>query len=1037
MRTGAIFARGGCRALKWMALVGVVLALGAAEALAQPELSIRSVTVGGRTTNTVGEGQLLTVTVALSERVPRTQTGVNTVVVTLAEGVLDDAGEFQTTTGLGATGWAEADDVVIPNVTITIGEQASSGSASFVTGRDSDAVNERFRIRATAASGTGSDATTFTVASGTSGMFNGTIDDAEEQNYELKLDTAVTANKPVEGGGADGTFGATLRAVPARPPNETVTAYMYLSTGGVRGYAYLDSGAAVSGVHSVVLGSGVGLDGSDPGDGSQGSLVVDLSVQTPPNDRNRTDDTITLEAFTGSAGRNEGVSTLDVEVADIHKLPDADAISGEARDNEKYVDGQMVTSVMEGGTAYVFVTVENTLRDQVADDEKFSVSLSAADSGQLLDFKVTPSSITVPARDDFTLSSDDSERVGPFTLEALADEDIGAETLMLNIDLTTAEPAKGYGAGTSAGMFSIDIEDATSPLVWASEGFEEAVYAAKGEGPMHLGDSFEIMTSDLFEMADGVMVAYSATSDSAAASATASNTMVTVMGEEAGMAHITVTATATISGVEALPQTMSNIAQIKFPVSVVLADLSVSVAADSMEVMEGGSTMLTATANRAVTEDTMIALSVIGDEDAYMVADAITIESGMASGSVELMASEDDDYMDETLTVVATGPGIDGSMQLEVMVTDNDEAPEPTNLVTAKSSEEIQMVLEAAGLGDDDMFHTGGMKMVDASMLFDTAEGVSVSYAAESDDMAAASTSVSGSMVTVTAGEAGHARVTITATATMASGIEIYPGQPATNVATVLFSVNVTNTPLAVTVSTDPMDMVEEGGMITVTATANRDVVADDGDVQVTLTITGAVEMNEATIAIAAGSSNSTMVQVLDDMEVAPMADITIVATGSGIATAQTFTISVTENDSARTFTLSAPEDMMNLVEGGDGVELRVTADPAVSEDTEVMIMVDRSASTAGADDFTAAAVMISAGETSGTTMLMATEDDMPDSGHGSPEMLVVFAMADNTQSNTVSFYIWDMAVPALPLIAQLLLAAFLAIGGYRRYLRR
>ena len=179
------------------------------------------------------------------------------------------------------------------------------------------------------------------------------------------------------------------------------------------------------------------------------------------------------------------------------------------------------------------------------------------------------------------------------------------------------------------------------------------------------------------------------------------------------------------------------------------------------------------------------------------------------------------------------------------------------------------------------------------------------------------------------------------------------------------------------------------------------------------------------------------MVQVLDDMEVAPMADITIVATGSGIATAQTFTIAVTEDDSPRTFTLMAPEDMMNLVEGGDGVELTVTADPAVSEDTEVMIMVDRAASTADADDFTAEPIMIMAGETSGTTMLMAVEDGMDDSGHASPEMLVVFAMADNTQSNTASFYIWDMAVPALPIIAQLLLAAFLAIGGYRRYLRR
>ena len=35
MRTGAIFARGSCRALKWMALLAVVLAVGAGEALAQ------------------------------------------------------------------------------------------------------------------------------------------------------------------------------------------------------------------------------------------------------------------------------------------------------------------------------------------------------------------------------------------------------------------------------------------------------------------------------------------------------------------------------------------------------------------------------------------------------------------------------------------------------------------------------------------------------------------------------------------------------------------------------------------------------------------------------------------------------------------------------------------------------------------------------------------------------------------------------------------------------------------------------------------
>ena len=40
MRTGAIFARGSCRALKWMALLGVVFVLGAGSALAQVSVTV-------------------------------------------------------------------------------------------------------------------------------------------------------------------------------------------------------------------------------------------------------------------------------------------------------------------------------------------------------------------------------------------------------------------------------------------------------------------------------------------------------------------------------------------------------------------------------------------------------------------------------------------------------------------------------------------------------------------------------------------------------------------------------------------------------------------------------------------------------------------------------------------------------------------------------------------------------------------------------------------------------------------------------------
>ena len=146
-------------------------------------------------------------------------------------------------------------------------------------------------------------------------------------------------------------------------------------------------------------------------------------------------------------------------------------------------------------------------------------------------------------------------------------------------------------------------------------------------------------------------------------------------------------------------------------------------------------------------------------------------------------------------------------------------------------------------------------------------------------------------------------------------------------------------------------------------------------------------------------------------------------------------TLSVTENDSEITYALAGPEDM-NLVEGSE-YELTVTAEPAVPMDTEVMIMRDRANSDADEDDYTVEPIMIMAGETSGSTMLMVTEDNMDDSGHASPEMLTLFGMVGNMQTNSVSVYLWDMAVPALPIIAQLLLAAFLAIGGYRRYLRR
>ncbi len=141
---------------------------------------------------------------------------------------------------------------------------------------------------------------------------------------------------------------------------------------------------------------------------------------------------------------------------------------------------------------------------------------------------------------------------------------------------------------------------------------------------------------------------------------------------------------------------------------------------------------------------------------------------------------------------------------------------------------------------------------------------------------------------------------------------------------------------------------------------------------------------------------------------------------------------------------LSGPEDMdmMNLIEGGEGAMVTVTANQMVAEDLEVMVMRDRAGSSAEDDDYMLDPMMITimAGEMMGSTMVMALEDDMPDAGTNDnmPEELVLYGTAEGMEvMGQAKFYIWDMAVPALPIIAQLLLAGLLGIGGFRRYRRR
>ena len=173
-------------------------------------------------------------------------------------------------------------------------------------------------------------------------------------------------------------------------------------------------------------------------------------------------------------------------------------------------------------------------------------------------------------------------------------------------------------------------------------------------------------------------------------------------------------------------------------------------------------------------------------------------------------------------------------------------------------------------------------------------------------------------------------------------------------------------------------------------------------------------------------------------------AKVTITAT----ATLNSSSLAVTQ-DRANVAQLTFPVMVMadpitfDVMMEGDGnlaegmmAKVTVMASRGVDADTEVMLMRD-GASTASMDDvevmpMTATIMM---GDMTAEFEVTAVEDMTAEE----MEMLTLFLVVDDMQmtSKSVMFYLWDAAVPALPVIAQLLLAAFLAVGGYRRYRRR
>ena len=577
-------------------------------------------------------------------------------------------------------------------------------------------------------------------------------------------------------------------------------------------------------------------------------------------------------------------------------------------------------------------------------------------------------------------------------------------------------------------------------------------------------------------------------------------------------------------------------------------------------VAEGGAVELTISVDRgrgdaATTGEALsVALALAPADPAhastYLVAPArvelpaVTTPAGKQSAAtvVQLEALADEFVNDDrlTLNLVTTGEAAYGAGSVDSSFA---IAVEDTTVkkVSAKSDAAVKQAFDAARTAAEG---TGGLNpgeefSVAVSDLFEgLAAGSTVVYSASSSDPSV-QVSASSSAVTVTAVSAGSAAVRIAARVTGSSSAV---PQTRSDEAAVEQTVTVTDMPLRVELTADPPAAVEEGGAITLTASANRAVLTGE-DATVRLTVVGpVVEPAPSSVTIAVGATSAAAVlTVADDDEVKDLGDVTVVATGGSLATDPTrLDVAVTENDIETVHTYTFTATAARVTEGGE-IQLVVTAEPAVGEETVVSLaasprslagdftiepsaitlaaggtsgtavlratdddevedteiltvtatgpgkvligaveieLVDNdtvayalsgptdtdliegesyelrvtadatasrdvafigrrgAASEAGDDDFTLSptSIVIRAGATEGTAMLTVTDDGVDERS----EALVLFvSTAGGDDVGSLAFTLWDASVPILPFVSQLLLAAFLALGGYRRHLRR
>ena len=771
MRTGAIFARGSCRALRWMALFGVVFALGAGEALAQvsPQVATWTMTVD----RSLAEGQSL-VPVKVNLKVPAVDAGTRQVTVaitvavtdltnteilrsqgasievlesmqppvTRAELGIDTPGDegggavTLTTDGESDVSWMvnNADgDVLFSNAagtaifTFDFGEGAAdiTHTAYLRTHRDSaDAEDELFHLEATpstqvATNTDGDDVTVDRISSPASRYGDRIIkiDDVQEQTYVLDFpgNNDMTID---EGDSAD----LELEAVPNRtvdiPFNVTLS-----SAYDVTDYHLNIDPAAISQNYLLTVDGETKPGNGNGGGTSDGTEPFTVNSRDDDNDGDRVDDTVTVTArTTNQPGTQRTLVTFDLKVIDLHKLPELWIDMIQLYDEDASVDGVKVDAIPEGRIGRVTLGVDRSPRE-VPDSENLTVTLGHGDDSTADPQDYTLNTGKVNREVDFPATSN---RVY-FDVDVDADEDIGVEELVVMATLEGID-ANGPNPDGPIALDAIPFTDTTGTQITAKtyadieKARDDATMMGAGDnGLWEPEETLTLMAADLFDFADtaNVVLGSVVVEDPSILSAAAANDMVTITAKGVGTSPISITGTVVGPSSLVVTQTTSTAVTVKFEITV---DQPAITAKDGVQAVADAA-VVTAAADSAngIWEPSpngamaMIALSDLFDvpasiEPRYLTESSTTMVGATINDSTMMVELDPMAAGMAMITVTAVGDeqSVSVDFNVEVMAQES---------VRAMSQAAVDLVFMDAGAGS--LQAGGDAVMVDMSMLYE------------------------------------------------------------------------------------------------------------------------------------------------------------------------------------------------------------------------------------------------------------------------------------------------------------------------------